>query len=362
MTIVPKHKAFANRQTRARGCGVLALTLASSLFLSGPTRANEIVVATTGGVFDRALKEAWFVPFEKATGIKVVTVPSTDAEMRAKAQAMSQARNVTWDAILNTEIWAESAGNRAFSEDLTEFCKEFAGRTDVIKNTCSAAGVKYSVVATLMAYNDKTFSDKKPKVWADFWNTREFPGSRSLPNFSDPWRLYAAALMADGVPADKLFPIDVPRALRKLDEIKPLIALWWRTGDQSQRGFRQGDYAIGMIWSTRASTLKAEGLPVAVSFDQSFLLADTMQILKGGPNTENAKKLLHWFLNSAEAQAQLAEKAAVLPISTKAAEFMSQAARANMPTDMSKVVVPDSDWINKNQASMLEAWNKWIQQ
>jgi mannopine transport system substrate-binding protein len=360
MTILAKYGVIHLQRIAARK-GIQMLALAS-LFVSGAAQAAEVIVATTGGIYDRALKEAWFVPFERTTWIKVVTVPATDAEMRAKAQAMNQAKNVTWDAILNTEIWADSPGNRAFSEDLTEFCKEFAGRTDLIKNTCSGAGVKYSVVATLLAYNDKTYAGRKPQVWADFWNTKEFPGSRALPNLADPWRIYAAALMADGVPANKLFPIDVPRALRKLDEIKPSIALWWRTGDQSQRGFRQGDYAMGMIWSTRASALKAEGLPVAVSFDQSFLLADTMQILKGSPNTENTKKLLRWFLNSAEAQAQLAEKAAVLPISTKAGEFMSPPARANMPSDMSKVIVPDTDWINKNQASMLETWNKWIQQ
>lgn len=212
-------------------------TLASSIILLGAANAAEIVVATTGGSYDRTLKETWFAPFEKATGIKVVTVVATDAEMRAKAQAMSQAKNVTWDMILNTEIWADSAGNRALSEDLTDFCKEFQSRTDLIMNTCSAAGVKYSVVATLMAYNAKELGGKKLATWSDFWDVKSYPGARSLPNLSDPWRVYAAALMADGVTSDKLFPIDVERALRKLDQLKPNVALWWRTGDQSQRGF-----------------------------------------------------------------------------------------------------------------------------
>src|SRR5258707_3380148 len=42
-----------------------------------------------------------------------------------------------------------------------------------------------------------------------------------------------AALMADGVPMDKLYPIDIDRPLRKLEEIKPHVDVWWTDVDQT---------------------------------------------------------------------------------------------------------------------------------
>ena len=42
------------------------------------------------------------------------------------------------------------------------------------------------------------------------------------------------ALLADGVAPSKLFPLDLDRAFHKLDQIKPNVAVWWKTGDQSK--------------------------------------------------------------------------------------------------------------------------------
>ena len=59
---------------------------------------------------------------------------------------------------------------------------------------------------------------RRRRTGADFWNVKDFPGKRSLPNF--PAYMLPAALMADGVTADKLYPIDLDRAFKRLDKIK----------------------------------------------------------------------------------------------------------------------------------------------
>lgn len=338
----------------------LALLLTSA----AAAQPGEVVVATTGGAYDKALKEVWFEPFTKSTGIKVSTVTATDSEQRTRAQAMASAGRVTWDIINNVDIIAESAQNRSFIRDLGTFCKPFEARKDLLEKSCNSAGVRISFNATLLAFNAERFKDGQPRSWADFWNTARFAGPRALPSFNDPWRILAAALLADGVPADKLFPLDIDRALKKLDEIKPQIQLWWRTGDQSQQGFRNAEYVMGMIWGTRASALRAEGQPVATSYDGAFLLADTMQVLRDGPNAAGAEALLKFYLDNPAVQARLAERLNVTPPSLDAVAMMSEAARANIPNSpeaFKAIVKHDSAWIAANQARMLEAWNAWIQ-
>ncbi|WP_354121839.1 ABC transporter substrate-binding protein [Bradyrhizobium sp. LA6.12] len=344
---------------------VRQIGLSLLLTTAAVAQSGEIVVATTGGVYDRTLKEVWFEPFTKATGIKVSTIVGTDSEQRARAQAMANTGQVTWDIINNVDITAESTQNRSFTRDLSGFCEQFRERRDLVDKTCNPAGVRITFNATLLAFNAEYFSGAKPRSWADFWDTVHFPGPRALPSFNDPWRVFAAALLADGVPADKLFPLDVDRALKKLNQIKPQIQLWWRTGDQSQQGFRNGEYVIGLIWATRAAALKAEGQPVQISYEGAFMLADTMQILRNGPNSAGAEALLKFYLDNPSVQARLAERLSVTPPSLDAMAMMSEAARANIPSSpeaFQAIVKHDSAWIVANQARMLDTWNAWIQQ
>ncbi|MGY4501853.1 mannopine transport system substrate-binding protein [Bradyrhizobium sp. GM24.11] len=361
----------STRGSRRRIGVHIAATLVRQIGLSlmittaAVAQSGEVVVATTGGVYDRTLKEVWFEPFTTATGIKVSTVTATDSEQRARAQAMANAGQVTWDIINNVDIIAESVQNRSFARDLSAFCEQFRERKDLLDKTCNPAEVRITFNATLLAFNAARFSGAKPQTWADFWNIARFPGPRALPSFNDPWRVFAAALLADGVPADKLFPLDIDRALKKLAQIKPQIQFWWRTGDQSQQGFRNGEYVIGMIWGTRASALKAEGQPVQIAYDGAFMLADTMQVLRNGPNSAGAEALLKFYLDNPMVQAKLAERLNITPPSLDAVAMMSEAARANIPSSseaFQAIVKHDSAWIAANQARMLDAWNAWIQQ
>src|ERR1700760_4804225 len=104
---------------RLRLIGLILVTSSSAAF----AQQKEVVAATTGGAYNQAITDIWFEPFTKQTGIKVKTVVATDAQMRSKAQAMFEAKDVAWDIINNVDILAASAQNRAFTEDITEFCK-----------------------------------------------------------------------------------------------------------------------------------------------------------------------------------------------------------------------------------------------
>ena len=331
---------------------------------NGAVAADQVVIATTGGAYEQALREAWFDPFTKETGITVVTVAGSNTQMRTKAAAMVQADNVTWDLYLQGDIQASSDQHRQSAQDLSSFCQQFSGRKDLPADACTAAGVRLLSNATLLAYRSDAFKGQAPESWADMWDMDRFPGGRSFPNFDDPWRVMAAALLADGVSRQSLFPLDIDRALAKLEHIRPAVSLWWKSGDQSVQGFRSGDYSMGEIWLTRARALKSEGQPIAWSYKASFLVADRIALIKNAPNQDNALKLVAYWLNSPQAQAKVCEVLSCTPPSSVAVGLMSPDARATMPSSeeiKDYVVVPDAKWINQNAAKMLERWNAWIQ-
>ena len=63
------------------------------------------------------------------------------------------------------------------------------------------------VWAQVLAYRTDAFKGAVPKGWADFWDTKKFPGDRAMVGTSaGGWPEMEFALMAAGVPADKLYP------------------------------------------------------------------------------------------------------------------------------------------------------------
>lgn len=345
--------------------GLAGLTIFfGTLSLERPARAEEpVIIASTGGAYDRALKEAWFDPFTEATGIPVTIVSATNAEMRAKASAMVQAGNVTWDLYLDGEIQAASQAHKLVTEDLTEFCRQFSTRADLPANACQAGGALLQSTATLLVYRQHEGMVEAPRTWIDMWNVKAFPGGRAFPNFDDPWRVLAAALLADGVKKEELFPLDVDRAFAKLDTIRDEVTVWWKTGDQSVQGFRDGEYDLGQIWLTRARAVKNEGLPIGWSYEASFLVGDRVALIKGAPHRDNALKLITYWLENPSVQAKACDVLSCTPPSTDAIAMMSEATRKSMPSPddiKNNVIVPDAAWINANAGMLLQRWNNWV--
>ena len=81
----------------------LATTTGAAAAVVSPAIAQEtegqVVVRTTGGAFEAALKKNFFDPFSKATGIKIVPVAASYGEMMARSTAMIGAGSVEWDII-----------------------------------------------------------------------------------------------------------------------------------------------------------------------------------------------------------------------------------------------------------------------
>src|SRR4030095_15217409 len=87
--------------------------------------------------------------------------------------------------------------------------------------------------ALLLAYNTETYPDNPPSSWADFFDTEKSPGTRGGQNDVNQGAL-EAALLADGVAPEDLYPLDYDRAFAKLDTLGDDLTFMANGGDQAQ--------------------------------------------------------------------------------------------------------------------------------
>ncbi len=145
-------------------------------------------------------------------------------------------------------------------------------------------GIGTSYFSTIMAWRKDV---KAPSNWADFFDTKNFPGKRGLPDY--PGYLLPFAALADGVPVDHLYPLDLDRAFKTLKRIKD-DTIWWQAGSQPPQLLldKEVDYVIA--WSGRV--VGKEG--VRTSFNQGMLDVAWFGIAKGAdPREIEAANL--WF-------------------------------------------------------------------
>jgi putative spermidine/putrescine transport system substrate-binding protein len=104
--------------------------------------------------------------------------------------------------------------------------------------------------------------------------------------------MFEFALMADGVAPADLYPLDLPRATRKLDTIKDDL-VFWTSGGQSQELIGSGEVAMTMIWNGRAWSAKnLDNKPVEIQWNQQIVTADYLVVPKGSPNKDAAMKFI----------------------------------------------------------------------
>lgn len=279
----------------------LPLVSKTSVAFAGEKLAGhgEVVVFSYGGSFTENLRKHVFDPFTKATGIKVVDVIADLAEPQLKA--MSAAKRVDWDAAFVTGHGYPELheGGMFMPIDYSLWDDES------LKGVPESARLGDAVVgyqnATMLVYDERAFPRTGPESWADFWNVKEFPGPRGLDGGLG-YRPMIFALIADGVAFKDIWPLTdnkIDRALKKLNEIKPRIAKWWQAGGEPIQLLINREYALTSAPDGRALAAIKQGIPLRMVWDGAIIGQNSWTVLKGGPNSANAQKLIA-FVNRAE--------------------------------------------------------------
>jgi putative spermidine/putrescine transport system substrate-binding protein len=171
-----------------------------------------------------------------------------------------------------------------------------------------------------IGYQKKKYGANTPQTWADFWDTKKFPGRRSM--IGEGLYNLEAALMADGVPKEDVYkvlkaPGGVDRAMKKLEEIKPDVAVWWRSPAQAVEIMRSGEVDMAIVPNGRTSAAVKAGADIGYVWNQAFVDFECFLIPKSAPNPGAAMKLINASLD-AKNQAKFAARIGYGPVNQAA--------------------------------------------
>jgi putative spermidine/putrescine transport system substrate-binding protein len=317
--------------------------------------AESITVRDPGGSYVDAFREAFYLPFEAKTGIKVVPAAASH-EPTAQIKAMVEAKSYTWDVAL----LSLAAHNQLVAENLLEPL-DIAGSAieDLPADYRRPHFAGIDVYATVLAYREDNLK-KPPQSWADFWNVRDFPGRRCLR--ANPFDTVEEALMADGVPNASVYPCDLDRAFASLDKIRPSINVWWKQGAQSTQMLQSGEIDMIAIWNGAAQRTVDAGSPVKLVWNQNIAGVEGWCILSGTPKAKMARDFIA-FCMQPQQQAILAKYMTYGPTNPKAYDHIDPKRAmvlSTHPEYRKSALLIDNDYWAKNKDKAIERFDSWM--
>ncbi|WP_411037579.1 ABC transporter substrate-binding protein [Shinella sp. BYT-45] len=324
--------------------------LSTTLCFAGSAAAEEMVFASWGGTTQDAQKTYWADAFTANTNIAVTQDGPTDY---GKIKAMVESGNVTWDVVDVEGDYAVQAGNAGLLEKLDFSVIDKTKLDPRFVTDYSVGSFYYSFVIGC----NKDAVEACPKTWAELFDTQKFPGKRTFYKWSAPG-VIEAALLADGVPADKLYPLDLDRAFKKLDTIKADI-VWWDSGAQSQQLLASAEAPFGSFWNGRLTALAETGVAVETSWTNNITAADSLVVPKGAKNKEAAMKFIA-AATSDSAQAQFATATGYAPINMESSTLMDPELRSTLPDMQAETQVnADMSYWAEHRDEIGTRWYAW---
>lgn len=291
----------------------LAACLYASL-LAAPSLARDLTVVGFGGGFQDAARTHLFQAWSKATGVRLQD-DTYNGEV-ARIYAMTQARDVTWDVVM------------VEAPELARGCEDgvFA-RLDpaVVRQDKFIPGGVTRCGAGAVGWGVALFYDQKrvaqgPRSYAELWDTKTFPGKRSL-RFG-PKMTLEIALMSDGVAPNDVYAVlatkaGQDRAFARLDAIKPDI-IWWRSGAQPLQLVGSGEAAYAVGYVGRTARAASEGASYPLLWDTMLFSFDYWAVVRDSPHRADAMRLVD-YMTDAKPLLALGQDWAVSPANAAAA-------------------------------------------
>src|SRR5581483_3348888 len=314
-----------------------------------------ITYVSFGGALQDAEEKAWLQPFMQLhPNIKILY----DNVDYAKLKAMVESGNVTWDVVT-------TGPDFGLGDD-----QKYLEKLDCTVITCAdlqpdkfpqdGYRVAQTTSGTVLGWNTtKMPAGQTPSSWADLFDLQKFPGKREVMGDMESMPL-EVALVADGVPPDKLYPLDVQRALKKWDTIKDHVEFTTNYQGCAEK-VATGDAVMGECWSGRFATFKKNGSPVEFTWKGQTMTGGYNMIPKGSKHKDEAMRFIA-YITSPEAGARLSDYIGYGPANTKAAQFIKPEIKPQLGVtniDETTIFVNDKYWA-ENREKVDKIWQGWL--
>lgn len=324
--------------------------------------ADPVTIMSFGGTYKTAMVEAFCKPFIAKTGAQVqYQEPYNFAKIRTMHQAKAQQIDATLAVTEQVLFVVESKMATAIDWNVVD------------KSALSPVQLSFpNLVGFVVQSNVLCYSKKKwpgaehPNSWADFWDVQKFPGRRALRR-TQPLQMIEAALLADGVKESEFYPVDLDRAFRKLDQIKPHIKTWWSDNSLSQQMMEQDEVDLIYMANGRASQSIIENkAPFEIVWNQAITEDGRFQgwfVPVGSPNPKGGMQFLD-FVGRAETQAVFARMIYYAPQNEKSYDLLPPEVAKELPlAPANKKIahIMNYEWWSKNSVPAQRRFEAWLQ-
>jgi putative spermidine/putrescine transport system substrate-binding protein len=356
--------AEIGRRALLRGAGGLAALAALPSLAAcgtgssrGGSGGKTVVVRDSGGSYGEALQEAIYTPFTQETGINVEVLNLDDAPILAQIQQGRPQCDLINNSMMSHFKYVTQDALEPLDRDRIKSLKS----AEIPDNQITEFAIGSSFYGQCIAYRTDAFGGRKPESWADFWDTGAFEGGRAMVSPDGDLPELEFALLADGVPMDQLYPLDVDRAFEVMTRLRGDIKKFWDSGPLPGVLLSRQEVTMSTVWDGRIADLQQQGVPVERQLAGMRRQFQGYAIAKGAANVDGAYQLMDFSLR-AGSQANLAKAFPSNPSSPVAYGMLSEEERnalAGAPQYYDKGFDTDVDWWLENEAAVTERWLEW---
>ena len=348
----------------------LFATLIGAAVTLSASAHDELTVVSWGGSYTKSQMLAYVIPYKKETGARVDVIDYNGGLWEIRDQVESY--NVKWDVVDMLLSDAIRGCREGLLEEIDPSLLSPApdgtpATQDFIEGTLRDCGVGTVIWSTVVAYDPERFTEKqRPKTIEDFFDVERFPGIRGLQN--TPRVNLEWALMADGVPTDKVYKVlatqeGVDRAFRMLDKLRP-YAIWWDEGVEPPRLLADGTVVMSSAYNGRIyDAVLEKGENFVIIWDGQVWDIDLWGIPKG---TEDLEKALGFVKYSTDTQrlADQAKYSAYGPVRKSSMALIDEALKPYLPTtadNLKNALEFDSAWWAENEDRLIGQFEAWLE-
>lgn len=302
----------------------------------GTSGGGNLVIYTARS---EALNNAVIPAFEEETGIKVdlVTAGTGELVQRVESEGANPLGDILWAAdetmlYGNRELFEEYVSpenenmQEAFKNESGYFSAAFADPTVMIVNTDLKGDLEIN------GFEDLLQPELKGKI-----------AFGDPVNSSSAFQSLMAMLYGMGTDEDPMSDAAWDYVAKLIDNLDGKII---NSSSQVYTGVASGEYIVGLTWEDPAANLANEGAPVEVVFPEEGAIfpGESVQIIKGAKNMDNAKKFVDFVL-SQPIQDKVGETTTIRPLreGAKLAEYMVP------QEDVKMFETYDEAWVAQNK-------------